>query len=608
MSTKTIKQRIALVAVTALTAGLFSVVSAPASNATVGLNVAAGGTTNPAITDTNVLYQATIPSTSGTATALTNATNSTVTSATQVGLVNTSSIGSNYSAGTTQTAVLVSTGAMSVYTMTKNGEFDAITVSGGVISASTGDYLGAGRTVASSGQAAAVEAWGVVITPNSGATSMTVSLWTGGATSALSSAVNATSLTLSGQITVTISAAADSGTLSTAKSGLWGASGASDTGNTSNDTQYLGVAQYNGSAYLEVRTRDAYSTPLTSTTALLQITATGGAYVKQQASGGTASGTASTDYLTGTAADNRMVKVTNPTTKPMSTTVTATYNGTVIGSQTIVFTGEVASIKLYDAAIGKSGSTNVAYYKLFDAAGNLTYTTFGGSSSTAIPFGNLAIDSSLFKSPNVSAGSVTRNLTLESDYSTENAGKINFTCSSTAGKGNVGLVYTNNSGSIIKSNALEVSCAGAPFNYTASWDKASYVPGDVATLTVKIVDSKGNLAGDSSTIAGSGTSLPTVTVGGLDKTVVGPTATDAATNGLVKYKYTIGATEGTYTGVVDFPLINANNADIVPVTTSLTVKASSAAVSNADVLKSIVALIASINKQIQALQKLILKR
>jgi hypothetical protein len=35
MSTKTIKQRIALVAVSALTAGLFSVVSAPAANATV---------------------------------------------------------------------------------------------------------------------------------------------------------------------------------------------------------------------------------------------------------------------------------------------------------------------------------------------------------------------------------------------------------------------------------------------------------------------------------------------------------------------------------------------------------------------------------------------
>jgi hypothetical protein len=41
---------------------------------------------------------------------------------------------------------------------------------------------------------------------------------------------------------------------------------------------------------------------------------------------------------------------------------------------------------------------------------------------------------------------------------------------------------------------------------------------------------------------------------------------------------------------------------------ALPIKSASTVVSNADVLKSIVALIASINKQIQALQKLILKR
>jgi hypothetical protein len=39
-----------------------------------------------------------------------------------------------------------------------------------------------------------------------------------------------------------------------------------------------------------------------------------------------------------------------------------------------------------------------------------------------------------------------------------------------------------------------------------------------------------------------------------------------------------------------------------------TIKSSGTTVTNAEVLKSIVALIASINKQIQALQKLILKR
>jgi hypothetical protein len=44
------------------------------------------------------------------------------------------------------------------------------------------------------------------------------------------------------------------------------------------------------------------------------------------------------------------------------------------------------------------------------------------------------------------------------------------------------------------------------------------------------------------------------------------------------------------------------------VTATLVVKESTASVSNAEVLKSIVALIASINKQIQALQKLILRR
>ena len=40
MSTKTIKQRIALVAVSALTAGLFSVVSTPVANAAAGATTA----------------------------------------------------------------------------------------------------------------------------------------------------------------------------------------------------------------------------------------------------------------------------------------------------------------------------------------------------------------------------------------------------------------------------------------------------------------------------------------------------------------------------------------------------------------------------------------
>jgi tRNA U34 5-carboxymethylaminomethyl modifying enzyme MnmG/GidA len=63
-------------------------------------------------------------------------------------------------------------------------------------------------------------------------------------------------------------------------------------------------------------------------------------------------------------------------------------------------------------------------------------------------------------------------------------------------------------------------------------------------------------------------------------------------------------TEGSYGFSVDLTTLITQDPSIG----TLPVKPSVAGVSNAEVLKSIVALIASINKQIQALQKLILQR
>jgi hypothetical protein len=79
--------------------------------------------------------------------------------------------------------------------------------------------------------------------------------------------------------------------------------------------------------------------------------------------------------------------------------------------------------------------------------------------------------------------------------------------------------------------------------------------------------------------------------------------TNTFTNGVKKYTFIVGSTEGAYQLAVDLPVISST-AVAIP----YTIKASTTTVSNADVLKSIVSLIASINKQIQALQKLILKR
>jgi hypothetical protein len=72
-------------------------------------------------------------------------------------------------------------------------------------------------------------------------------------------------------------------------------------------------------------------------------------------------------------------------------------------------------------------------------------------------------------------------------------------------------------------------------------------------------------------------------------------------------RFTVGSTEGAYNAIVSIPVINAYDLGGKDQTVSYKVSGTGA-VSNADVLKSIVALIASINKQIQALQKLILKR
>jgi len=232
--------------------------------------------------------------------------------------------------------------------------------------------------------------WGVVVKPNSGVSSMSIQYYSGYTMSGTDSTdfaamqanpTGATGLSLQGQITVTVTSASTAGTLSSAYSAVYGASGATDQSNTADDSSYLGSAAFNTAMYLNIRVRDAFANGLTSTTGLLQVSATNGALVKLNASNASSAGTTTSDYATGAAPDNYMVRVDAPSNAPVLTTVTATYNGTVIGSKTMLFTGKVTKIELYGAAIGStsSASSNYAYYKLSDAAGNSTYTTVAGS-------------------------------------------------------------------------------------------------------------------------------------------------------------------------------------------------------------------------------------
>ena len=167
------------------------------------------------------------------------------------------------------------------------------------------------------------------------------------------------------------------------------------------------------------------------------------------------------------------------------------------------------------------------------------------------------------------------------------------------------LKFTLANGTVIKSAPFDLSCADDPASYTASFDKAKYVSGEIATLSVSFKDSKGNNANNVTATGASTISIPGMTL----VSATGAADTVAGAGGVTKYTYIVGQTAGNYAGVVDFTAGSVTLATFAKVQNpSYSISTGGDTTTNADVLKSIVALIASINKQIQALQKLILKR
>jgi hypothetical protein len=608
MSTKTLRKRIALVAVTALGAGLLSVVPVSSANAAVE-NVAAGTATNPAIAEANTLQIATVTTTSGSTAAIAASTTAIASdpaeaAAIGMGLVNVSDIAGGLVAGTTQTATLLSNGALSVYTSTTSGQFAAITVDGGTISANTGAYLAPSAKLAVSGAQSAVSNWGVVAKPSSGSTTMTIRLYSGYAyaTSASASitavATAPTALTLSGQITVTVAATSVAGVLAASKSGVYYSSSSTDGANTEDATSGTWKDKAPTTQFANIRVRDAYGSDVG--VGLLQATATGGALVNITDTTGSA-GTASSAFYT-SAADDTMLTVSAPSFAPLTTTVTVSFNGTVVGTKSFTFTGPVAAITLGAALRINNQSTTTgtasgkgATISFTDSAGSAIYV---GSSSTGMT--NYASSGFL-----VSAASDRSGILSVAPSTSTTTGYVDWGCNgSSATTDNLIVSYVNVDGSVVTSQPLKVSCAGSPYTFTVGYDKASYSPGEIATLSVSFKDSKGNAAND---ITAWSTSAPVITVGGGALSTA-TTTSDASALGVKKYSILTIVTEGTYQTVVSLPTVTSSNSSQKEMIAGFTLKSQSAGVSNADVLKSIVSLIASINKQIQALQKLILKR
>jgi len=249
-----------------------------------------------------------------------------------------------------------------------------------------------------------------------------------------------------------------------------------------------------------------------------------------------------------------------------------------------------------------------------DAGTNTATVVFQDSAGNNLSIDNTATPALRFAQSASSSGlGVTLTLSTAPTSATSRIGLVTFACPSVSGSAKVAAQYTNTDGTVITSNMLDVTCSKIAYKYTASYDKASYAPGEVITLTVSFTDIDGRSAADSLTTASDNAThlVAVITDSGQSKVGAAHAADDTrTTNGKLTYTYIAGQTEGNYTNSISFPQVNTNGAaaGVGAVTAGFTIKSATATVSNADVLKSIVALIASINKQIQALQKLILKR
>ena len=359
---------------------------------------------------------------------------------------------------------------------------------------------------------------------------------------------------------------------------------------TSNVDEVAAATVVNGGvAYLALLLEDEYSNTLVGSGALVATVSSGIAAWETDPTV-----QSSTAYSTSLSDNTLHIKQGDANKdKPLTVTVNVTLNGTSVASKTFKFQGVATTIDIKGVSVGKVASVGVYRARVLDAAGNAlaSKTVTGDSTANSV--------ASVSSIASISADAVSG---ADGDWSAETQGQ--FTCvKSGTTTINVKHVISTVTGATVK-KSFAIACGEGLDTWTISMDKASYQPGEIATLTVSGKDSNGFPVNSNDTLGTAGTAL-TSSFGGMTY-ITAPSGGDKFTSaaGAKTYTLQVGTTEGSYVGT----FVIAGATDTAAKTVQYKVANATPGVSNADVLKSIVALIASINKQIQALQKLILKR
>jgi hypothetical protein len=343
---------------------------------------------------------------------------------------------------------------------------------------------------------------------------------------------------------------------------------------SSSDVAGSNTVVNDGTGYVNVLTKDAYAATL-STSGVLQASATNGAILAWDAS---PSVEVSSAAKTGVGGVLYVKQGTANANKPVNTTITVSFNGVVLSTKSITFTGRAASISVTGTDVALSGGARTGTYDFVvkDSAGN----QLAGITPTA--------DTTKYTSQ-ITAVSVGGS---SSATAVQTGG---WTCASTSGSSVVRIKHVLSDLTEIYSNEFIAACGLGVSKYTVSLDKNSYVPGEIATLTISATDINGAKVADSSTV-GNGVAIS----GGGLTAITAPTSADTFAQGVKTYKFTVGNVNGAYNMIVDLSAYVATDA-----AKTVSYKIADGAISNAEVLNGIVALIASITKQIEQLQLMV---
>jgi hypothetical protein len=536
MSTKTLRKRIALVAVAGLGFGLLSATTASATAALSGTG--------------------------------------------QTGVV------VAYDNDADGTATLVVGGTLTLGVALTSATVNTVTVSGGLFTSITsGGTVNAAGTTASSASGAAIV--GLVAKASTAGTNMVIKSYAG-------------TTTIVDTITVTVVAAGVSGVFSAGDSLI---SIIDDSGTTAlaADTPYASIIANGDTGLISYTLNDSLVATLPTTTVVYATIASGKCVIgllDAPEAGTMVVGEAPSDVLY-VAQDPDFVDT------PQTCSVDISVAGTKVSTKTFTFQGEVASLAVASIGRGKTSTANtgMGYLVALDSAGN----AIGNVSVTGAIVN--AADAAVVSAVSVAAVTARRDSSLNAGTAPATVPvTVGWTCTATSSEGvKIKFKSSNGTGGYIYSPEYTATCGGDPATYTASFDKASYVPGDIATLTITGKDSKGVLTNDAA-VVGTATTYEVSIAGSNMTAVAAPTNADTFTAGVKTYKFIVGATEGSYQMVVNLPKYNTTTYSQSALAVSYKIASSSTAVSNADVLKAIVSLIASINKQIAALQKALLKK